>query len=193
MLRKILFVLMILFGYQQKMVAQSYYEKPFAANTFAINLDVGLINTFGWGKVKIPPITASMDYGIAKAGPGTIAAGIILGYSRSFDQHRYYTSSSHYSYTYDYYMLALRGSYHLCPGDNDKLDVYAGFLAGYNIVRGKFKSDFQIGSTPPAAEVGHFLGGVYVGGRFYFSRSFGVNAEIGYGISVVNVGACVKF
>lgn len=189
MTRKSLFLFIVLLGSVFLVNAQTFKPK-----TFAINVDVGLINTFGWGKVKVPPITASLDYGLFCAGPGTISGGVLLGYARSFDKHKFtWSTTAYYNYTYDYYMAAFRGAYHLCPGYNDQIDVYAGFIAGYDIIRGEFKTDYPFTGYPPAAEVSHFLGGVFVGGRFFFIPNLGVNVELGYGISVVNIGASVKF
>jgi hypothetical protein len=167
--------------------------QTFKKNTFGINVDAGLINTFGWGKVKIPPLTASLDYGLFRAGPGTISAGLILGYAKSYAKYKFVSSTANYYYTYNYVLAAFRGAFHICPGFNDQLDIYAGFMAGWNYVNSKFDSDFKFTGVRPAAEASHFLGGAFVGGRFFFVPKFGVNVELGYGISVVNIGASLKF
>jgi hypothetical protein len=46
------------------------------------------------------------------------------------------------------------------------------------------------GATPTAG--GGFTYNVFVGGRYYFTDNIGAFAELGYGISILNLGLCVK-
>ena len=101
-------------------------------------------------------------------------------YSRSY----YYYNSSRYRYTATYF--GARGSYHfnrLFDLNSDKLDLYAGAGLGY---RG-YSNDYRDSYLP-------ILPSGFVGGRFYFSDSFGGFVELGYtGLSYSKIGLSFKF
>ena len=66
---------------------------------------------------------------------------------------------------------------------SDKLDVYAGINAGSGLA-----IEFGGGNTVvPLA-----FGGFQVGGRYYFTSTLGVYAEVGYGKSIITGGLVFK-
>ncbi len=67
---------------------------------------------------------------------------------------------------------------------SDKLDVYAGLNVGSGIAAQFWSSGTRI--IPIA------FGGFQVGLRYYFTDKLGVNAELGYGKSLVNGGIVFK-
>ena len=158
-----------------------------------INLDIGFPPTFGFGKVQVPPISACFDYLITKAGPGIIGAGAILGYASSKQEiidfsTGNYDPNTYFKYTY--FIAAARGSYHWFPGKSDKIDTYAGVVIGANIVSSKYHGFAGYTITP---EAGGVLGGAFVGIRYFFTDNIGVNAELGYGVAIINIGGSLKF
>ena len=81
-------------------------------------------------------------------------------------------------------ILGVRGALHY--EFVNKLDTYAGLMLGYNIYSWK-------GSGWTGNSSGDLALGVYLGARYYFTDSFAVLAEIGYGAAYLNLGVALKF
>lgn len=67
----------------------------------------------------------------------------------------------------------------------DKLDIYAGISAGGGIAITTYNNDYR--RNVPIA-----FGGPHVGIRWYFTERTALNAEVGYGKSLVNIGFAFK-
>jgi hypothetical protein len=170
------------------------FTQVFEKGSQAINLGMGVGNSAYLGSFYsgfIPSISGSYEYGIVEIPMGSdltgvVSAGGYLGWSAS----KYYA----YGYTGDKYsfrndiIIAARGNYHFIF--HDKLDTYAGVWVGVDLVTTTYKGpgDDPYGnyaSTGPT-------GGAYAGARWYFTDNFGVYAEVGWLISVFNVGVTLK-
>jgi len=160
--------------------------QPFQKGTTTANMGIGLGTTLGGlGKAR-PAVSASVDHGIwSIGGPGVISLGGYVG--NTGYKYRY----SGYTAKWNYTVIGARGAYHYNGFEKvPDLDVYGGVMLGYNIM--KYSSD-------DSEE--HFSGNYddglgfscFVGGRWFFSDSFGVYGELGYGVSVLNVGVTFKF
>ena len=156
-----------------------------------ISLNIGFPPTGMWPgeKMKMPVISSNFDWLIKKAGPGTIGVGGLLGIVVTEDYYSVYYTSDFYKYTKIY--LGARGTYHWFPGTSDKIDTYAGFVLGGKIVSAKYNGD-QVNPSIESNGSGVF-GGPFVGIRYLFNPKFGVNAELGYGVAVLNIGGSLKF
>ena len=66
----------------------------------------------------------------------------------------------------------------------DKLDIYAGANIGSGIAIAYFANDTRLEPI--------VFGGLHVGIRYYFAPRVGVNAELGWGKSIINVGFAFK-
>jgi|SRR5690606_4682076 len=80
-----------------------------------------------------------------------------------------------------------KGYYHfneLLNIENDQLDLYAGLALYYRHFSFSGFS-FGIGSG--------IYPGFHIGGRYYFSESFGVNVELGNSYGWLKAGVCLKF
>jgi hypothetical protein len=163
------------------------YSQAVDIGSKVINLDVGFLNSFGYGSVKVPPVSVSFDYLLTKIGPGTLGLGVAVGYATSEDKLKLYPN---YYHTYTYIPVGARGTYHWFPVQNDKIDAYAGVIIGYNIISSKYTGLVGSTVTPYGSKM---LGGVFAGMRYFFNDHFGVNAELGYGVALLNVGGSVKF
>ncbi|WP_338815027.1 outer membrane beta-barrel protein [Bernardetia sp. Wsw4-3y2] len=153
--------------------AQAQYEQ----GQLDVNLGVGLLPTFyGSGTTQaIPPVGLSVDYGVSDK----ISIGGYAAYASTkidgFDD-----------WGYNYTIIGVRGAYHFDVG-SEKFDTYAGGLLGYNIV--SFSGDDSF--TGAAASAAAFS--VFLGGRYRFTDNLGAFAELGYGISVLQLGLNLKF
>ncbi len=71
----------------------------------------------------------------------------------------------------------------------DKLDTYMGLTLGLRLY-----SESTFGVAPSWSKTGARVGyNWFVGGRYYFIENLGVMAELGYGISYINLGIAFKF
>ena len=152
-----------------------------------INLNVGFVAQFNNGNIQIPPISASFDYIVSQAGPGYIGLGALAGYATSKEELRLYPGNY---YTYNFILLAARGTYHWFPGQNDKIDTYAGVTIGYNIVSHKYSG---FANATDISQKSAMLGGMFAGIRYFITPRLGINAEFSYGVSAVSIGGSFKF
>ncbi len=143
-----------------------------------LNLGVGLGYSGYYSSAF--PIGASYEYGIT--------SDISVGAQLDIASASYYSSYYYYNYARNRYWatyVGVRGSYHfnrILSLDNDKIDLYAGIGVGY-----RSYSNYYDYYRPV------FANG-FVGGKFYFSDSFGAFVELGYtGLSYSKIGLSIKF
>lgn len=85
------------------------------------------------------------------------------------------------------FYIGPKGYYHfneLLNHGNEELDVYGGIAIYYRHFSYSGFGSFGLGSGVTA--------GIHVGGRYYFSEKFGVNAELGNSYGWLKLGACLK-
>ena len=163
--------------------ASAQYEK----GTKDLNIGVGLIRTFGFSgeTSSVPPLSASFEVGTSD----NLSFGGYVGYaSQSYNRSSYYGSDVSVSY----FLFGPRMGYHfaLIP----KADTYVGAMIGYGAATVSVTSSSGLGtSSTPVAAVSSFVYSVHGGIRYPFSPKIGGFAEIGYGISVLNLGLNAKF
>lgn len=164
----LIIVAIIGFGFN----TQAQYEK----GQIDANVGIGLLATFGAGKAQIPPISLALDFGITD----NISLGGYFGYSTFKEE------IMNYSWNYTYMIIGARGAYHFDLVDN--MDTYAGLLLAYNLASVKLEG----GSGLPEPEVGGIAYSGFLGARYHFTEKLGVFGELGYGISVLNLGLTMK-
>ena len=123
---------------------------------------------------------ASFEHGFTDA----ISAGVFVDYSS-------YNNNIDYGYKLNVVYVGVRGSYHFAKLLNlgiPKLDPYAGVSVGYYDFNYSFTGD-----PYPAAHANTVFAGVHAGARYMFSDNVGGFAEVGYGVSVLQVGLSFKF
>src|SRR5690606_13999484 len=160
--------------------------QPFQKRTTAANVGIGLGTALGGlGKAR-PASSASIDHGVWDVGgPGVMSLGGYVGNTG------YKYTSGNYTYKWNYMVLGARGAYHyngLTTVTN--LDVYGGAMLGYNIVKNSSDGDDMAMANNYGSGIG--LSGC-LGSRWFFSDNIGAYAELGYGVSVLNVGLTFKF
>jgi hypothetical protein len=163
-MKKIFAVLMVMFFAISQLSAQ---QPSFIKGDKVLDISVGVPNLYGYGW-GIPPIIASFEMGIVDGILEKAAVGV-GGYAG-------FSSASWLGNGYFNFHFGVKGAFHYPFVDN--LDTYAGIITGYTI------SDLS----------GYGLDwGAFVGLRYYFSDSFGVNAEAGYGVTWLRAGITFKF
>ncbi len=180
MLKKVFLAVLALVGSASLANAQEIFSK----GTSAVNVGVGIGSYLS--DLSIPPLSVSLDYGVAdnliNGNNGSISLGGYIGYTASSST--YFGSKFNASYT----ILGARGAFHyqFIP----KLDTYAGLMLGYNIASSSWSGVEY--NTHASASSGVALGG-YFGARYFFTENIGAFAELGYSIAYLNLGATFKF
>lgn len=172
---------MVLFAVQSAH-AQSSDAQSFGAGSKVVNLQLGLGSTlYGAGyKGSFPPISVSYEQAVADGKWG------VGGYLATTGAK--WGSGSNY-WKFSYTVIGARGAYHFYT--NDKIDSYGGLMLGYNIVSSKWKGEGSENNFKASASGVAYA--FFVGGRYYFSEHIGASAELGYGVSVLNLGLAFKF
>jgi hypothetical protein len=126
------------------------------------------------------PISAYYDSGITD----NISAGAFAtyyGYSESFVG---------YSWKYTYLAFGAQGRYHLLLNEKN-LDPYIGLMLGYNAGRVSYDGPSGFNSASPS--YGGIIFGGIAGVRYFFSPSFAAEAQVGYGVAYLTLGASFLF
>jgi len=166
-------------------LAAAVQGQIFQKGNSAVNLGIGIGTSLGGlGKAR-PAISASFDHGLWEmSGPGVISLGGYIG-NTGFKY-----SDMGYTAKWNYYVIGARGAYHYNGFTKaPKLNLYAGAMLGYNLV--KYSSDGTVDDVSTNYGNGIGLSG-FLGARWFFSESFGAFGELGYGVSNLNVGLTFK-
>ena len=169
-----------LFG-TQNASAQESQGSAFGEGTKVINLQLGLGSTlYGSGyRSTLPPLSISYEQGLKD---GKIGVGAYLARTSA----KWGDGADYWKFSYT--IIGARGAYHFFT--TDKLDTYGGLMLGYDIVSSKWKGESE-GSMYKASGSGVAYS-LFLGGRYYFSEKIGASAELGYGVSVLNIGLAFK-
>jgi hypothetical protein len=172
----------------------------FEKGTNVISAGVGLgghFGSFSYGS-QTPGFSLQYERGVWDiGGPGVISLGGYVGtkgYKYSGDYGGY-----HFSQKWNYTIIGLRSAYHYNGINNGKFDVYGGLMLSYNILSYKYSDNFTnngnyYGVNGSTGSYGSTVGlTAYVGGRYLFTDHIGAFAELGYGVSILNLGLAVKF
>lgn len=167
-MKKLYFLLIVLLGiFVSKPQANAQAGFAFQESDLVINAGIGLGSTFTYSG-SLVPFGASVEYGVTDA----IGVGGWVGYGSGNGLNVLY--------------IGARGSYHfneLLNLENDMLDLYAGlslYYRNFNVTG----INFNVGSGVQL--------GFHIGGRYYFSDSFGVFAELGNGLGWLTAGVAFK-
>lgn len=169
---------------QKTLFAQSTSHNLEVKGNNFLNAGIGL-GSYGLTGTGGLPVTASFEHGFGK----NISAGIEAGFvKRTFED----------AWKYTYIIFGARGSYHfnqLLKINNPKVDLYSGLGLIYRHSKFTF-SHIDMGDGPDFSSEGS-AGTVdfelHAGGRYFFSKNFGAYAELGYGISPLQLGLTLKF
>jgi len=171
-------------------LSQLFAQDPtFVKGDKVLNLGIGIGSAWYSGigyHTQVPPVSASFEVGVADnvIEKGVIGVGGYLGYS----SYKYTYSAADYGWKYSNLFIGARGNFHYPLAD--KLDTYIGLTIGVNVVS---ETTFGGYTGTSYGSYGGLRAAGYVGGRYYFKETFAVMAELGYGISYLNVGIALKF
>jgi hypothetical protein len=145
-----------------------------------LNAGIGL-GTFGFAGTGGLPFTASFEHGVTDK----ISAGATFAYVKT-------KFLGNYKYTN--YLFGARGSYHfneLLKVNEEKLDVYGGaslFYRGYKLKWKGVEGEGAYKSSDGGIDIA-----LHAGARYQLTSKLSGYAELGYGISPLQLGLSVKF
>jgi len=165
-------------------VGLSFSQMAYKKGDQVINVGLGIggfAGAYGSGGVAI---TGGYENAVTE----NISLGGVIGYSSSSE-----TVWGDYGWKYTYILIGARGAYHYDLLHNPNIDTYGGILLGYNIVSSKVTGTLPyVGWYGSSASASFLEFGLFVGGRYYFNPKWAVQAELGYGLGILNIGIAYK-
>ncbi|OJV35993.1 MAG: hypothetical protein BGO29_14290 [Bacteroidales bacterium 36-12] len=194
MTKKIFFTLILVFTCS---VFVSVNAKDiFSKGDQAVGIGIGIGSYYGGDGYSsgIPPISVSYERGIVEGllnGKGSIGVGGYAAYTSNKWEGSYFngTTDVTYGWKYNYIVLGARGAFHY--QFVDKLDTYTGLMLGYNIVSSKYIGN-NIAMSTTNNNTSGFGFSAFIGGRYHFSPKYAAYAEVGYGISALELGLSIR-
>jgi hypothetical protein len=178
MKKLLLFMFVAAFSLTQLLAQESTFEK----GDKVLNIGLGFGNSY-YGSLYTshpPAFAASFEVGVADniIDKGSFGVGGIVSFSTAKYTDYYKTTNI---------IIGARGILHY--PFVDKLDTYTGLMLGYNFFKYTYY-DLYTGAdiSSNTAEFAWF-----VGARYYFTESFAVMGELGFGTTIFNVGVAFKF
>lgn len=180
-------LLVLVIAFFQLMTQTPANAQMFDKGDAVLNLGVGAGHAYSfYGASAWPGLNASFEYGVYQLKKiGVFSVGGIFSW-----QHAGYDYPGD-DLSWNEFYFGFRSQFHLTMLEVDNLDVYGGLTLGlrtyydtyYNSRTGRYDKDFE--ATP--------FGGLFVGGRWYFTPNFGVFSELGYDVSWIKAGIALKF
>lgn len=176
-------------------------QAQFAVGDDVVGLGVGLLGTYnyGWkgaGFSRSPVINLQYDHGLMELGDGVLGLGGLIGYSTA--KYDYSQFGWGHRYRFSSMLIAARGTWHYNEWHGDsKLDTYAALGLGLYFHKSKFRYDaaptpngYVFRDNDRTSTSGYL--GLQVGARYWFSPNVSGFAELGYGMSWLQVGVAMK-
>jgi hypothetical protein len=165
-----------------------------------IGLGIGIgggygVGLSGGGVTQSPAFALHYDHGMGDLGPGQWGLGGYVAYKTISYDERYFNFYN-YDYRYTFFVLGARGSWHYNEWHGvDALDTYGTLMLAYRSVTFKDNTDYgpyNYLNTYSYSGSGIDLG-IGLGARYWFSDQIGAFAELGYGITWLQLGVSMKF
>jgi hypothetical protein len=168
------------------------FEK--GTNVASLGIGVGSSILHYSGASQSPGLSLQYEKGMWDiGGPGVISLGGYVGY-KSYKYTGKYAGGYEYNEKWRYTVIGVRSAYHYTGLDVDKLDVYGGVMLSYNILKYTYTDNGPSGTYYNSGSYGNTTGfSLYVGGRYYLNDNLAVLAELGYGVSYLNIGVALRF
>lgn len=163
---------------------------------FEIQAGIGLMSTFVSpnASTRILPVNVVLNYRVNKA----FNLGAYFGHS-SYEFNDINNDKDHPTdvdnlyLRNDFYLVGLRAEGHF---NRERVDFYGGAMLGYNFSR--INTNIEDSKNRPegieiAEDSAIFTYSGYVGLKYALTPKVGVYGEIGYGVSLITVGASYRF
>ncbi len=164
---------------------ETAFHKADKVINFGFGVGSDLYSTRFHTQIGVPLLSASLEVGVNDGiiDNGSIGIGGYLLYTS------YKEDLINWGYNYKNLIIGARGTFHY-PFVS-KLDSYTGIVLGYN-----FSNSKEFGVSPGnnlEAKPGGLVYAWFIGLRYYFTDKFAGMAELGVGITYLNLGVALKF
>ena len=169
------------------LVNSSYGQGNFSLGNNVASVGIGLGSSLGvlGGSTSTPGISLQYERGMWDVGgPGVISLGGFIGFKS-------YKYNNVYQRKWNYTIIGLRSAYHYNGIESSDFDVYGGAMLSYNSLN--YSDNLPLNNIAYEPFDSYISLTLYVGGRYYFAPNVAAFAELGYGISYLNIGAAFKF
>ncbi|MCL2417085.1 MAG: hypothetical protein FWD02_04020 [Bacteroidales bacterium] len=128
---------------------------------------------------------------------GFLSVGAQFGFHHGYRNANVFNTEFRESWTSFYFVPRVALYFHevFHPYDfPENIDLYAGIGLGFNHLSHRFSNNVDPGSVGRQNNSGFKLGyHLFIGGRYYFREDFAIFAEVGYGLSFLNVGITIRY
>lgn len=171
-----------------------------SSSKFQLGVGVGVVPTFFKDDVStvVPPLSLNMAYRMSEK----FSLSAFASYSSTTSALLKYNDGSTNVFHNEMLIVGVRPAVHFV--NLDKWDVYGGFSFAYNVpivqvdntpsdepLYGDNKPDTPTPSFYREAE-NNFTYSGFVGATYYVKKNLGIFGEVGYGISLLNIGVNYK-
>ena len=182
-----LMLVMMAFCFNQKLQAQVFTE---GSNVINAGIGFGGIYSYGYTASFSPAINLSFEHGFKQIGPGIVGIGLKYGHIGA----KYHETSGSYNYDWKWSnnVPAIRVTYHPDFLAGDDWEVYGAADIGLWMWKETYSDndptwDYNYNNSASTPVV-YFQ----VGGRYYFTNSIGVFAELGYDVTYFKGGLAIN-
>lgn len=197
-MKNILFVLVALFSLALN--SASAQNQVYKKGNINASVGVGLLPTFlaGNGEVNMIPVNIKVGYNVTDNYNVNLYTGFSSATSAAVKDH----NGNMRDYENNFLMIGLRNELHAVK--SEKFDIYGGFMVGYNksfiketiyevnTPEEDIDAPSKVQPTKHRPEGSKVLLSGFVGGTYFVTPKLGVYGEIGYGVSLVSLGATFK-
>lgn len=173
--------------------AQYYPDIEFKKGDLELDLGFGLMNTFidKNTKAAMPPLSMRFSYRVKK----TISIGTYVGYSRTnYVAPQDLTDNPKIpEMTNNHFQVGVRGQGHFVQ---DRFDFYGGAMLGYNFSINSFDNlgaDDRLEGIVAEKFSDKVIFSGFIGGKYLLTEHVGLFGEVGYGVSIFNLGVTTRF
>jgi hypothetical protein len=172
-------------------VAAITHAQSFSKGTNIVSAGIGLGSSMlkYSGASQTPAISLQYEKGIWDiGGPGVVSLGGYVG----FKGYKY--GGYNYNEKWHYTVIGVRSAYHYGGLKLSKVDVYGGIMLSYNMLNYSYNDNSSSGGFSEKGSYGNTAGfSLYAGGRYFVTDNLAAFAELGYGVSYLNLGLALKF
>ncbi len=149
---------------------------------FLLNAGLG-VGTYDGQNVSFPPISLSGDYTLKDNLFDPYSSMTLGGYLGYYGTE---AAANNLTWKWSNLLFGVRGALHY--SFLDQLDTYGGLMLGYNKIISTVDGLGQNSTIADEASKGKVIYSVFVGARYFFTNNVGAYAEVGYGVSALELG-----
>ncbi len=177
---------------QAQTAVEDFEYKP---GQFEINAGIGLMSTYVGSQTstKIPPLSVILNYRILKHNSvGAYFGYSSTGYKLEDDKKGSGSTPQLIDMTNNFYLTGLRIQGHYNSG---RADIYGGAMFGYNFstIDANIDDPSQLPDNLKYDGASLFTYSGFIGVKYLVTQHIGLYGEIGYGASLINLGASYRF